>query len=272
MLCWSRPSRRERVGMIPENQHDDDEDDIEDDEKDEYWYWYQGWWKKWWWRRRWCWRWLGCQLSELVSVIANLEPNKLGSSPIVAAEKYFLQKCRFSHWRNASVAFSRPKICEFIISLNTIGNQISRVATAKHCCTELCPASQLFELWHNCVWEHTAGTIVSGTSGNNCVWSKRQLTTTPGTKDFRHPHRHLWKHRPHHLILQTWNVEGGCIKPPICLKIRHHCFIFSTSSVKSCQNSFWSPGTWLRSDPSASSYIILIICQNQCQNMGWGGE
>ena len=29
-------------------------------------------------------------------MIANLEPNKLGSSPIVAAEKYFLQKCRFS--------------------------------------------------------------------------------------------------------------------------------------------------------------------------------
>ena len=35
-----------------------------------------------------------CQLSGLVSVI--LEPNKLGSSPIVAAKKYFLQKCRFS--------------------------------------------------------------------------------------------------------------------------------------------------------------------------------
>ena len=137
-----------------------------------------------------------CQPSELVSVIANLEPNKLGSSPIVAAKKYFLQKCRFSHRRNASFAFSRPKICEFIISLHTIDNRISRVASPrnrkyssekyntekyslkkynsdkyglekyneekysletynsdKYCCTAIqCRASQLFELWHNCVW------------------------------------------------------------------------------------------------------------------------
>ena len=138
--------------------------------------------------------------------------------------------------------------------------------------TELCPASQLFELWHNCVWEHS-GTIVSGTSGNNCVWSKRQLTTTPGTKDFRHPHRHLWKHRPHRLILQTWNVMGVHISH-LFVSRSFKPFIFSTSSisVKSCQKSLRSPGTRLRADPSASSYIILIICQNHCQNMGWDGE
>ena len=123
----------------------------------------------------------GCQLSGLVSVI--LEPNKLGSSPIVAAKKYFLQKCRFSHRRNASFAFSRPKICEFIISLHTIGNRRRRSAShnalqvqvqvqerLSQCITSgfnakvrsitvcrLCSTGvNYLSFWRDCVWSSTA--------------------------------------------------------------------------------------------------------------------
>ena len=141
-----------------------------------------------------------CQLSELVSVI--LEPNKLGSSPIVAAKKYFLQKCRFSHRRNASFAFSRPKICEFIISLHTIGNRRRRSAShnalqvqvqvqvqvqerLSQCITSgfnakvrsitvcrLCSTGvNYLSFWRDCcVWSSQSGGTIATSGANNCVW------------------------------------------------------------------------------------------------------